>query len=112
MNRPQTLFIVLLAFISLGLAVASIIMSSGMADLERDYDKRQREIAKNIPYHENRVALVRILATLAVTRKDQEIQRLLSDVGIKIRVAEDQLPTTADPTPEASPAPKKGSHTP
>lgn len=103
MKTPITLLASLLGLTAVGLAIASIYVSSDTTDMHQLYDKQQSTLAQAANYRGHRIVLLRTLSSLTVARKDRDAQAMLAGLGVKMRFAD---PGNEDKQDESQPAAK------
>jgi hypothetical protein len=96
--------IVGLSGLTLVLVVTYIFLVQDNRSVQAEVNQRQQYINQSIQLGRVNEALIRALATAAVSNKDDRLRELLTQNGITINAAGEATPTTSRPAVESTPA--------
>ncbi len=96
--------IVGLSGLTLVLVVAYIVLVQENRSVQAEVNQRQQFINQSIQLGRVNEALIRALATAAVSNKDDRLRELLTQNGITINAAGEAVPAAGRPAAESTPA--------
>ena len=86
------------------LVVIYIVLVQDNRLVQAEVNQRQQFINQSIQLGRVNEALIRALATTAVSSKDDKLRELLTQNGITINAAGEAIPTASKPAAESTPA--------
>jgi len=86
------------------LVVVYITLVQDNRTVQADVNRRQQFINQSIQLGRINEALIRALATAAVSNKDDKLRDLLADNGIMINASGEAVPTASGPAVKTAPA--------
>jgi hypothetical protein len=96
--------IVGLSGLTFALVVTYIVLVQDNRSVQAEVNQRQQFINQSIQLGRVNEALIRALATTAVSSKDDKLRELLTQNGITINAAGDAVPAASKPAAESTPA--------
>ena len=93
-----------LSALTVALVVAYIVLVQDNRAVQADVNRRQQFINQSMQLGRINEALIRALATAAVSNKDDKLRDLLADNGIAINASGEPVPAPSVPAEKPSPA--------
>ncbi|HEY1433116.1 MAG TPA: hypothetical protein VGF39_16035 [Stellaceae bacterium] len=93
-----------LSGLTLAFVVAYMILVQDNRTVQADVNRRQQFINQSIQLGRVNEALLRALATAAVSNKDDKLRDLLAENGIAINASGEPVPSTSSPAEKTAPA--------
>ena len=93
-----------LSGLALALVVAYMVLVQENRTVQADVNRRQQFINQSVQLSRINEALIRAIASAAVSNKDDKLRNLLAENGITVNASGEPVPSTTAPAEQATPA--------
>ena len=92
MSKTKRILLTSCAAVILVLVLVNILIAMGNQSIQAEMGERQQEIAQTIQLETLNRQLITVLANMAIKTNDEQLKKLLAEVGINLDAAPENAP--------------------